>query len=442
MTRFSRVLEQAIPMVRPTPEQTEKISRMAASLLQRTNLEASKYAETRGAILGGSYAKGTWVPGHVDLDIFVRFDPSVTRERFEELGLAIGAAATRGHPRGKKYAEHPYTEALVGGVRVNIVPCYAVERGMWKSAADRSPFHVELVRELPDETKTQVRLLKRFMKSVGVYGAEIQIQGFSGYVAEVLTMVHGDLMGVLKWLADFRPAAEERPFSLTDPVDKGRDLGIAVSPEKLGVMILASREFLSSPDRAFFVKAAGRTRPAMRRSVVALAFSHERLSEDTLWGELRRTSKHIVRHLEVNGFKIARSMAASNNVDRSAILLIPESESLPVLEQRVGPTVDRRRDVEAFVKSGQRNSKLFWVDEEARVRFLRARTYLSISELLRDLAAGRAGAVGASKELERGMRKRAEVVQGASLVRAAKSSAWLEDGLREITTDAIGTRSR
>jgi tRNA nucleotidyltransferase (CCA-adding enzyme) len=104
-------------------------------------------------------------------------------------------------------------------VRVNVVPCYAVGPKQWKSAADRSPYHVDLVRSLPADSKTQMKLLKRFMKSIGVYGAEIQTQGFSGYVAEVLVMKHGSLEGVLGWFADFHPHGADRLFSLPDPVD-------------------------------------------------------------------------------------------------------------------------------------------------------------------------------------------------------------------------------
>jgi tRNA nucleotidyltransferase (CCA-adding enzyme) len=441
MTTLSRVLEQAAPLVSPSPRRLARVTALADSLLLKTDHEASKYPETRGALLGGSFAKGTWIPKHVDLDIFVRFDPSTPKERFEKVGLAIGAAATRGHPRGKKYAEHPYTEAVVEGIKVNIVPCYAVEQKMWKSAADRSPFHVDLVKVLPEGAKTQIRLLKSFMKAVGVYGAEIETQGFSGYVAEVLTMKHGGLEEVLRWFADFKPASEERLFHLADPVDEGRDLGIAVSRGKLGLMVLASRAFLRSPSQAYFVSATGSPRPSMKQSVVALVFSHRRLSEDTLWGELRRTMKHIVRHLEVNGFRIARSMAASNNLDRSAILFIPEITELPELEQRVGPTVDRRKDVEAFLNSGRRVSKLTWVDEEARVRFLRPRRYRKMSGLLLDLSKGKAGPVGASRELEKAMRKSAVVLGGKRLEAVARSSPWLLEGLQEITTDALGTHS-
>jgi tRNA nucleotidyltransferase (CCA-adding enzyme) len=426
--------------VQPTKSEEARVNSAATALLAKTQKAASRYSETRGAILGGSFAKGTWLPGHVDLDVYVRIDPSVPEDRFEQVGLAVGGAATRGFPRGKKFAQHPYTEAEVDGLRVNVVPCYAVENKQWKSAADRSPFHVDLVRALDQGSKNHIKLLKRFMKAVGVYGAEIETQGFSGYVAEVLVIKHGDLEGVLNWFANFSPGENGRIFSLPDPVDEGRDLGIAVSGEKVAMMVLASREFLRRPSLAFFQNMGGKHHAPLSKAVIALVFSHAKLSEDTLWGELRKTSKHLVRHLEVNGFKVARWMGASNNSDRSAILLIPEFTSLPEVEQRVGPTVDRRKDVEAFVYSNQKRAKLVWVDEQTRVRILRPREHRRLTTLLKAIAGGKEGHVGASPELERGMKKSAKILQGGSLIRAARSTEWLNNGIREITSDAIGTR--
>ncbi len=440
MTAFDSVLSSATPLVNPTPDVERKVTALADSLLRRTKKAAARYPETRGVVLGGSFAKGTWLPGHLDLDIFVKVDPSTPEVRFEEVGLAVGAVATRGYPRGKKYAQHPYTEARIEGIRVNIVPCYSVKKGEWKSAADRSPFHVQLVRGLSQEKKKQIKLLKRFMKAVGVYGAEIQVQGFSGYVAEVLVLKLGDLKGVLGFFASFRPSSKERLFSLPDPVDGRRDLAIAVSPEKLGRMVIAARDFLSRPSVAYFRQMRGRSRPSMRGEVVAVSFSHRALSEDTLWGELRKTTRHIVRHLEVSGFRIARSMAASDNKKSSAILLIPEFLSLPELEQRVGPTVDRGKDVEAFLGANSRQAKLVWVDEEARVRLLRPREYVRFDSLLKDVARGKTGQVGVSEELRRGMERSGVVLRGTQLEKAAKKSKWLDAGIREIVSDAIGIR--
>jgi len=439
LSRLSAVVAQAKVLAVPSHAEESEVGSLAKALLARTKKAARRHRETRGVLIGGSFAKGTWLPRHVDLDIFVKIDPSTPDEAFERIGLEVGAVATRGYPGGKKYAQHPYTEATVEGVRVNVVPCFAVKQGEWKSAADRSPFHVKLIERLPPEQKTQVRLLKLFMNAVGVYGAEIQRQGFSGYVAEVLTMQHGTFEAVMSWFADYqRP--DERPFSLPDPVDNGRDLGIAVSGESLGRMVLACRGFLSDPSPAFFRKMSGKVHPGLRGDVYVVMFSHKSMSEDTLWGELRKTTRHLVRHLETRGFTVARCMAASDNVRRSAILIIPEFVELPALEQRVGPTVDRRKDVEAFISTNSKDSRLVWVDEEARVRLLRPRGRRRLDDLLRAVARGREGPIGASREIEEGMKRSAVVLNGTSLGRAARSTEWLQDGIREIISDAIGTR--
>jgi tRNA nucleotidyltransferase (CCA-adding enzyme) len=440
MSSLAKVLRQASRRVVPTPDESASISRLARLLLSRTKRAAGRFPEARGVLVGGSFAKGTWLPRHVDLDIFVKIDPSTSEERFEKVGLDIGAVATRGYPMGKKYAQHPYTEATVDGVRVNIVPCFAVRRGEWKSAADRSPYHVELVEGLSDEKKNQVRLLKLFMNGVGVYGAEIERRGFSGYVAEVLVIRHGTFESVLKWFAGYTMPASGRAFSLPDPVDQGRDLGIAVSGESLGRMVLACREFLRRPTMAYFGRMTGRAHPSLEEDVYAVLFSHKELSEDTLWGELRKTLKHVVRHLEVQGFTIARSMAASDNRKGSALLVVPEFTELPAIEQRVGPTVDRRKDVEAFIATNAKESRLVWLDDDARVRLLRPRRYARLDDLLLDIVKGKAGPTGASREIEAGMKKTGVILRGRALKRKASSSEWLRDGIREITSDAIGTR--
>lgn len=440
MTKLSTVLERATKLATPSRAEESEMGALAKSLLTRTTRAASRFPETRGVLVGGSFAKGTWLPGLVDLDIFVKISPSTPDADFERVGLEVGATATRGYPAGKKFAQHPYTEATVEGVRVNVVPCFDVRQGEWKSAADRSPFHVKLVAKLPAGQKAEIRLLKMFMHGVGVYGAEIQRQGFSGYVAEVLVMKHGSFRSVLDWFSRYTLPVDARPFSLPDPVDDGRDLGLAVSGESLGRMVLASREFLRRPEAAFFRGMSGEFHPVLRREVYAIVFSHRKMSEDTLWGELRKTTRHLVRHIEERGFAIARAMAASDNVGRSAVLLIPEFTALPALEQRLGPTVDRSKDVEAFVAANAKASRLVWVDEDARVRLLRPRAHTRLGDLIGTIAKGRAGPVGASRELEAGMKRSATVLHGAPLLRAAASAEWLRVGIREITSDAIGTR--
>ena len=438
MTTAAQVIKKAASAATPTQKERESLAGLASSLLSLTEKAAAKYPEARGALLGGSFAKGTWLPGDADLDIFVKIDRSTPKSRFEEIGLAIGREATRGHPRGKKYAQHPYTEANVTGTRVNIVPCFDVKEGEWVSAADRSPFHTRLVEGLPERAKEQVRVLKLFFKGVGVYGAEIRTRGLSGYVAEVLVIRFGSAEGVLRWFSRLKIPAEGRAFSLPDPVDENRDLGTAVSGEKLGLTILGSREFLRAPDIAFFRHMSPRARPKVKERVAALVFSHHPLSEDILWGELRKANKALVRRLEEGGFKVARSISASNNRDRSAFLFVPEFSSLPDVEQRIGPWVDREKDVDAFVLANSRKAMMFWVDEDARVRLLRPREETDLDTFLLRLA--REGHVDGSNEVTLGLARTAVLIGGKRLERKAASWKWLKDGIEEVVSDAIGTR--
>ena len=103
-----------------------------------------------------------------------------------------------------RYADHPYVEAYVDGVKFNIVPCYNVSFGDWKSAADRSPFHTSYVfSNLNQEKKNQVRVLKKFLKSLKIYGAEISIEGFSGYVCEVLILKFGSFLSTIQFFSTY-----------------------------------------------------------------------------------------------------------------------------------------------------------------------------------------------------------------------------------------------
>ncbi len=437
---MKEILERAKRFVVPSPEEVRTLDKVAKSVLKKTEEAAKKYGEIRDIFLGGSYAKQTWLPGEADVDIFIRFDVGVQEEQFERIGLRVGKEATKGYPQGKKFSQHPYTEAEVDSVRINIVPCYAVEDRKWKSAADRSPFHVNLVREnLNERQRLDVRLLKKFMKGVGVYGAEIETEGFSGYVAEVLVLKHGSLGGVLRSFASLEGAPEEKLLRLPDPVDENRDLARAISNENIAKFVLAVRAFLNNPSLRFFSGVSGKKRVGLERYVVAVRFTHPKLSEDILWGELKRTLRHLRRHAEQGGFRLARANIASDNETKSAFLMIPESGTLSELEDRVGPSVQMRRESEEFVTKNAAKARLIWVGEDSRLHILQRRRYTKISSLFRELLRSQLRNLGASPGLAISLGRTAKVLEGRALVANAKKEDWLLKGLEKLVSDSVGT---
>jgi tRNA nucleotidyltransferase (CCA-adding enzyme) len=439
---LTSVLDTAKELVTPSPSQELKLAGITERIVKKTEMASKDFPQVREVIVGGSFAKGTWLPEEADIDIFVKISSEVDDSTFEEIGLKIGRAATRGYPSGKKYAQHPYTEATVDGIKFNIVPCFDVEPGSWKSAADRSQYHVKFVREkLDGEAKLHVRLLKRFMRSVGVYGAEIEMEGFSGYFAEVLVYTQGNFKNVLKYFAGLRPSAEGIFVTLKDPIDPNRDLAKAVSAESISRMMLAARAFLKKPKLESFKKVKRRIRPRMKRSLFAITFRHPELSEDTLWGELKKSTRHLTSHIGQYGFVILRAAAASDNKTKSAIIILPEGETLAELEDRPGPGVHLENETLSFIQNNRDRAHLVWAGEDGRVHILARRKYARIDALLKDILNGQIRKVGAAADVALSIVKTGRLLHGATLDREAKKEAWLKEGIEDVISDTVGTDS-
>jgi tRNA nucleotidyltransferase (CCA-adding enzyme) len=433
------VLAQAKSLVVPNAAARKETARVAEKVVSKVKEAARPHAEVVGVFLGGSFAKDTWLPGDVDIDVFVKIATSADESKFEEVGLAVGREALRGYKPGKQYAQHPYTEATVDGFKVNVVPCYDVKPGEWKSAADRSVHHVAFVREnLDDEARLQVRLLKRFMKGLGVYGAEIEKEGFSGYATEVLIHDYTTFESALGSFAVFVPDSEEEYFTLFDPIDDNRDLGKAISRETVARMVLASRAFLERPSVAFFKKAGGKARPKLQKRVYAIVLEHEELSEDTLWGELKRSARQIAKHVREEGFELARAEAATDKVRSSAIILLPVVETLSDIEERVGPGVELREGAKSFAAKNRGAAELIWVGEDGRLRLLAERRFTSLGKLLDEILEARLDSIGVSKEVAKGMKKSGRVLRGEKLRKEAGKKAWLKEGLEKTLSDSVG----
>jgi tRNA nucleotidyltransferase (CCA-adding enzyme) len=317
-----------------------------------------------------------------------------------------------------------------------------VKPGKWKSAADRSLYHVKFVKEkMGGRERLQVRLLKRFMKVVGVYGAEIENEGFSGYACEVLVYSNGGFEGVLSYFAHLK-LDPEKLFTLKDPVDSDRELATAVSRETLARMILASRAFLDAPALAYFKNVGRKARKGLGRRLYCVRFDHASLSEDTLWGELKKSTRQLVKHVEGQGFVIARSAAISNNADKSAILLLPEFDELPEIVERSGPGVDLADEVKRFVLKNRDKAELIWASEDGRVHVLQERRFTKLGKLLEGLCGSEIEGIGASRDVALSIKRTGRVLTGAAIAAERARESWFGEGVDSIITDTIGTDPR
>jgi tRNA nucleotidyltransferase (CCA-adding enzyme) len=141
----SIVISKVLARCEPNHRATARIAKVADQVKTLVDSHVADLDEIVGVVFGGSFAKGTWLPLHADIDIFVKIKPSVAVEKFEEMGRKIGSEALKRFGPRLRYSDHPYVEAFVNDIRVNVVPCYDVQQGNWQSAADRSPFHTQYI---------------------------------------------------------------------------------------------------------------------------------------------------------------------------------------------------------------------------------------------------------------------------------------------------------
>ena len=410
----STLISKVLPLCEPTHSQERRISKVAQEAKTHVDSYVAQLDDVVDVVFGGSFAKGTWLPGHADIDIFVKIKPSVGIEKFEEMGREIGSEALKSYGPKLRYSDHPYVEVFVKKVRVNVVPCYDVEQGKWQSAADRSPFHTRYISSnFDDEKRRQARLLKKFLKSVGIYGAEISTEGFSGYVSEVLVLKYSSFENLLRAAADWQERqiiavsdydsdfvrVSNSPVIIIDPVDSRRNLGTAISPESVAKFMLAARKFLEKPSLDFFKEGKYRRGTIkLLPNVLVVEFSHEKKSPDIIWGQLKRSLSAIAKQLELAHFEVLRSSCVTDEKSSAALAFLLESITLPPYTKRKGPEVFRRKDTASFL-SNRKKPIASWVDKEMRIAMVIERRATDARKFVKSLLINHRENSGVSKDL-------------------------------------------
>ena len=410
----STLISKVLPLCEPTHSQERRIAKVAQEAKTHVDSYVAQLDDVVDVVFGGSFAKGTWLPDHADIDIFVKIKPSVGIEKFEEMGREIGSEALKSYGPKLRYSDHPYVEVFVKKVRVNVVPCYDVEQGKWQSAADRSPFHTQYISSnFDDEKRRQARLLKKFLKSVGIYGAEISTEGFSGYVSEVLVLKYSSFENLLRAAADWQERqiiavsdydsdfvrVSNSPVIIIDPVDSRRNLGTAISPESVAKFMLAARKFLEKPSLDFFKEGKYRRGTIkLLPNVLVVEFSHEKKSPDIIWGQLKRSLSAIAKQLELAHFEVLRSSCVTDEKSSAALAFLLESITLPPYTKRKGPEVFRRKDTASFL-SNRKKPLASWVDREMRIAMVIERRATDARKFVKSLLLNHRENSGVSKDL-------------------------------------------
>jgi tRNA nucleotidyltransferase (CCA-adding enzyme) len=377
MQRMNAITQEILGKITPFPADKAKIMALAEDLQRKVKFFCDEEAIAAKVRVEGSVARDTWLKEEPEIDIFIRLPTTIPRKSLDEISLNIARKATQGARQVERFAEHPYLEAFIDGIRLNIVPCYEVKRGKWLSATDRTPFHSDYVKErLSESLRGEVRLLKKFLKGIDAYGAEIRTGGFSGYLCELLIVHYQSFIKTLRAFASYTRRIvidiegyyankEENinrhfpePLVVVDPVDEGRNVASAVQSQKLYTFVAAARAFLKKPDKEFFfppkitpltAEALGDMLENHDASFIFLPLGNTETVPDVLWGQLYKTQRALRKLLELHGFKVLRDDVWSDEKTLSIFAFELEQCVLPCVKKHFGPPLNRKKECENFL---------------------------------------------------------------------------------------------
>jgi len=442
---MNSIARQARKIAIPSARQVTKINKNANEAFKLVSNECNEYDKVVSIQFGGSYAKGTWTPGKIDVDIFVKLKKSVSEKKFSNLGKKIGFNALKKYKPYIRYSEHPFVEALVNGTLVNVVPCYDVKQGEWKSAADRSTFHTEFMNEkLSGQMKDDIRILKCFLNINEMYGAEIAKQGFSGYVCEVLVYYLGSFENVLKKMTKLQknemigesPRKFESPMVIIDPIDMNRNLGAAISMDNVTNFILVARNFLKKNSISYF-KEKMRTEKSfneLNANMLFVHFKYKKRSDDIIYGQIKRATTSIESQLNKEGFNVLRTDTLAYDDNQASLIFLLQSLTINRQEVRTGPEVFLSDFSSKFIHANSKKSKLMWIDKDGKIKSIQTRRYENAKAFLNDLIKNHLGESGIPKGLRADFKTGFKIVEDGAL-KYAKWTSAVRRSQRLVNTD-------
>ena len=404
--KHEKVMQAAIKRIKPTEKEKAKQKQLAEKLIRRLD----KITPSDISIeLAGSTAKGTNLSGDMDFDIFMLFSKKYSVKELMSLGIKYAKRFSKGNKSEIAYAQHPYLRAWIEGIEIDIVPSYRIsDVSEMLTAVDRSPLHTKYVNsKMNEKQKDDVRLLKRFLKTQGIYGAEGRIQGFSGYLCELLVLKYGSFMGLLdaatQWKGvpaimlaeklnenEVRKKYPDAAMVVIDPVDPERNVAASVSKTSLTVLMHAAKMFLNKPGiRAFLPvqeKIDGKwiDRQVRCRDSLILGIEFERpknIVDDILWPQLYKFAGKVADRMKENKFEV---FDIDVYADGKCLLLCELSiYSLPKIRKIAGPPLTQKDDVERFIREHSVTEPI-WFENE-RILAVGNRRYVHATQIIEEI---------------------------------------------------------
>lgn len=406
---MQKILERVLKKITPSEKEQKEFNSVVTEIRNLTDEIIKPLGLSH--IIAGSFSRNTWLPYKKEFDLFIMFPETTSRQELEKKGLQIGKKIVS-KLNGKyeiAYAEHPYIRSEVKGFQLDIVPCYKVKSAeQIKSAVDRTPFHNKYLDNNLGVLAPDVRLMKKFCKSIGVYGSDLKTEGFSGYLCEILIINYGSFEKLVKEASRWEPGKIfidlerngyrkfENPLVVIDPVDRKRNVASALSPYNFIKFVEACKAFVKKPEESmFFPKPKKISKIKIEKELKSrgtkffiIEFEKPNVVDDIIYPQLRKAAKRLADILKDNEFMV---LGYDIHADKKCyIFLEMEVWKLPNKRKLTGPSIFDVKHAKQFLEKYKKDrifiEDKYWTAEVDR-KFILAEMKIkdSLSNKLKDL---------------------------------------------------------
>jgi tRNA nucleotidyltransferase (CCA-adding enzyme) len=434
-----KIERTVLKKITPTTKERKEIRSIVNSLKKQVKKEIKKTTIPIKIELVGSIAKDTFLRTSVDIDLFLLFPPNISREILQQQGLFIGRAILKNQE--ECFAEHPYIRGTYKGFKTEIVPCYKIEDTSQKlSAVDRTPFHTQYIKKyLKESQKKEVRLFKQFLKGIGCYGAEAEVEGFSGYLCEIMLVKYKTFQRVIEQAALWRYGEKlylkqgvypdfPNPLIFIDPVDSERNVASALSKEKFDLLQKACIAYQNKPRLTFFfpheLKAWSMEKikkELHEKNCIGVIFPKPDIIPENLYPQVRKALNAIKDLCEQHDFHIIQSLYTIEK-ENVYIIFQMENETLSKTVLHAGPPTQLMKNVDEFLKKWAHNPRTIRepFEKNKRLYVEIERQYTDIKELLKDQITQ----LSLGKNIDKMVMKKITVVNKTELLREDLRLFW------------------
>lgn len=395
-----RFLKEVLKEIKPSREDEKEVMVKVNSILEKISFKDVK------AELSGSGAKGTWLK-QFDIDLFVKFNYNKYKDKSDKLSDILEKRLKKKFGKVVRlHGSRDYFQIKKDGFTFEIVPILDIKKAEQAvNITDVSPLHAKWVNK-HKKYVDEIRLTKKFCKSAKVYGAESYIQGFSGYICEILTVYYKGFMNLVKaaskWkdrvIVDFNNYYKNKnvlfemnesklvsPLVIVDPVQSDRNAAAAISQENFDKFKEICKSFLKKPGKLFFIEKNINKRDLIKKNtkknkVIFLEVTPIKGKVDIVGSRMMKAFKFMKNRIIFHEFKLKDYGWEWNRGKKAYYWFIADKKDLSKIKKIIGPPNFMKEHVKRFNK---KYKKTFVENKKicANVK----RKYCKIEDLIKDL---------------------------------------------------------